>query len=202
MKRFTGVRVLTQALMDSDIGVFIGEELGKEACPYIGEGSYLFFSDETEYLLSFVSGMAMCTDKRVFVFCEDQYIVRNLSELMQMAVTKCRNLFLVLFIKGEYSSVPHTPLVFDSVNSKHGVFYNLGFIVHDYKLHFKNSKNPISVIRDIWERTRGPVVVLLETGKGSKPMSDIVLSGSKDLEKTKEFIMDESIKAHIFVPPF
>jgi len=81
MKRYTGIRVLTQALMDSDIGIFIGKDLCKEAYPYRQHESNLYFPDTKEGLLSVSLGMAMCTDKRIFVFCEDHYAIRNMSEL-------------------------------------------------------------------------------------------------------------------------
>lgn len=201
MKRFTGVRVLTQCLTDSDIGIFIGKGICEEASPYLGNGSYLFFSTVDEYVLSFVVGVAMCTDKRIFVFCEDQYAARNLSELMHMAVAKTQNLFLILFLTGEYGVVPDTPTAFSNINSTHGFLYDLGFIVHDYKRQFKLSKNPINYIRSTWERVRGPLVVLLEIEKGSKQLPVVIFSSKKDIEKTKEFILNEDIVPNVFIPP-
>jgi hypothetical protein len=201
MKRFTGVRILTQALTPSDVGIFIGDGICREASPYLGEGSYLFFSDKEDYILSMALGMAMCTDKRIFVFCDDQYFIRNMSEAMQMGVSKSRNLYIVLFIAGEYLDVPDTPNIFGSVNSQHGVLYNMGFIVHDYKTHFKNSRNPINFVRETWDRVRGPLIVLLVTTKGSKQMPEIKFSSREDVMSTKEFILNEDIIAHIFVAP-
>ena len=201
MKRFTGVRILTQALTPSDVGIFIGRGICEEAAPYLGEGSYLFFSDEEDYLLSLALGMVVCTDKRVFVFCDDEYFIRNMSELMQMGVSRVRNLFVVLFTLGEYQSVTHTPNIFGSVNSPHGVLYSMGFVVHDYKRQFKSSKNPIKFVRDTWDRVKGPIAIIMNTERGTKQMRSIRFSNEVDILRTQLFILDESIVAHNFIAP-
>jgi hypothetical protein len=201
MKRFTGVRILTQALSESDLAIFIGKGICREAQPYVPHKFNLFMSDDTNYLISFALGIAMCTDKRVFVFCEDQYFIKNMSEFMQAGVSRCKNFFVVMFVNGVYTSVPATPTIFDSVSSQHGTLYNMGFLVHDYKQHFKNSRNPVKEIRAIWERMRGPLAVLLPTEKGNKNLPDISFSDKKSLADTKKFIMDRRIESKIFIPP-
>lgn len=202
MRRYTGVRILTQCLLDSDIGIFIGRDICKEAKTYIGEHAALFFEDTEDYLISFALGITMSTDKRVFVFCEDQYFIRNMSEIMHAGVSKCRNFYMVLFINGSYTVFDNTPTIFDSVNSQHGIFYNMCFLVHDYTKHFKNSRNPIKEIREIWDRARGPLAILLKTSKGIKEFPEPSMSLRDDLDDTREFIMNKNIEAHSFVPPF
>ena len=201
MKRFTGVRILTQSMLDCDVGIFIGEGICREAAPYLGEGSYLFFPDTDHYLISLALGMAIGTDKRIFLFCEDNYLIRNVSELMQVGIAKPRNFFLVLFTSGEYPGVPDTPNIFASANSRHGTFYELGFLVHDYKNQFKFSRNPITFVRDTWNRVRGPIAVIMATSRGTKAFPDVDFSGPADISKTTEFILDESIIGHNYVPP-
>jgi hypothetical protein len=201
MKRFTGVRVLTQALLDCDVGIFIGDGVCREAAPYLGGGSYLFFPDTEDFILSVAVGMAIGTDKRVFVFCEDNYILRNMTEVLQAGIAKARNFFLVMFSSGEYPEVPNTPNILASANSQHGMFYEMGFIVHNYTNQFKSSKNPINFIRETWDRVRGPIAVLMKTTKGTKSFPDINFSGPAEINKTREFILDESIIGHNFVPP-
>lgn len=201
MKRFTGVRILTQSMTDADIGIYIGKGLCSEAHPYIQNEYCLFFPDTEDYLLSLALGIAMCTDKRVFIFCNDYYFIRNFVEFMQIGVSKCRNIFIVMFTSGKYSSVTNAPHIFDSVSSRHGVLFNMGFLVHNYKNYFKKSKNPVKEIRQIWNRARGPLAVLMEIDKGSKEMPDVVFSNKNTIRKTREFIMDKSIIAHNYVPP-
>lgn len=201
MRRYTGVRILTQCLLGSDIGIFVGRDICKEAQPYIGENENLFFEEE-DYLISFALGIAMATDKRVFIFCEDQYFIRNMSELMHSGVSKCRNFYAVLFVNGYYTVFDNAPNIFDSVNSQHGILYNMGFLVHDYTKHFKNSRNPIKDIREIWDRARGPLAILLKTSKGVKQLPEAEMSEQEDLYRAREFIMNKDIEAHSFVPPF
>lgn len=201
MKRFTGVRILTQALSDTDLSIFVGDDVCKEAFSYADKSRSLFFSDEQDYIISIALGMAMCTDKRIFVFCEDQYAVRNFSEFINVGVSECRNLFIVMFVNNRYIAVDNTPIAFSSVNSQIGSFYNMGFLVHNYEKHFANSKNPLKEIRSIWSRARGPLIALLRTEKGVKILPEIEFSSKEDLVKVQEFILNEEIKGHSFVPP-
>lgn len=201
MKRYTGVRVLAQALFDSDVGIFVGKGICNEAHPYRQHESNLYLPDTKEGLLSFALGMAMCTDKRIFIFCEDHYAIRNMSELMHIGVSRCKNIFVVLFVGAGYPEVANTPTVFESVNNQHGILYNMSLLTHDYSNFFKESRNPINTIRHYWERSKGPLGAMLKITKGSKQMSDIEFSVKEDLERTKEFILDESIVAHNFVAP-
>jgi hypothetical protein len=200
MKRFTAVRIATQALTSSDVAVFIGEDICKEAASYRDSPANVFLPDTIDYLISFTIGMAIATDKKIFVFCEDQYFIRNMSELMQAGVSKCRNLFFILLINGRHTSVDVAPLIFDSVNSRHGILYNMGFLVHDYTKHFNNSRNPIKDIREFWKRSRGPLAILLHTDKGTKNLEDIAIT--KTLCTVSEFIQDETIKSSNYIPPF
>lgn len=202
MKRYTGVRVLTQALKDPDVAILIGEGIVREAQPYLNQGSHLFFDGEEDYLLSMALGMSMCTDKRVFVFCEEQYFTRNLSEFLQIGISKCRNFYVVLFVNGSYSCVPNTPTPFGSVSNQHGVLFNMGFIVHDYKGQFKLKKNPTKTIKQFLERAKGPLAILLPTEHYNKKFPEVPMSTKDSIELTKKFIMDKNIEAHNFVVPF
>ena len=201
MKRFTAVRVLAQALLDCDVAIFIGEGICKEAAPYVTAGAHLMIPDTEDYLISFALGMALGTDKRVFVFCDDNYILRNISELMQAGITKTRNFFIMIFTSGEYPSVPHTPNIFASANSKHGMLYELGFVVHDYTNQFRLHKNPLSIIKQILDRTRGPLSVIIKTDCGTKKMPEVRFSGPNDILDVQKFILNKSIVGHNFVPP-
>lgn len=201
MKRFTGVRVLTRATLDCDVVVYIGKKICREAFPYTEGRNYLFLSDEDDYLISMVLGMATGTDKRVFVFCEDNYIIRNISELMQIGIAKPKNLFMVVFTSGEYPEVPNTPNIFASANSQHGMLYELGFVVHNYTNQFKFTKNPLPFIKQTWERVRGPLAVLMKVDKGDKNLPDVEFSGPKELINIKEFIMDDTILGYNYTPP-
>jgi hypothetical protein len=201
MKRYTGVRVLTQSLLDVDLAIYIGEGICKEAFPYANKGRSLFFSDEQDYLISIALGIAMCTDKRVFVFCEDQYIIRNLSECINAGVSACKNFFILLFFSNRYTVVDNTPTAFSSVNSQIGLFYNLGFLVHNHSIHFKNSNNPLRVTRAIYKKIKGPMIVFLSTEKGIKKLPEIKFSSKEDLINVQNFIQDEEIRGYNFVPP-
>jgi hypothetical protein len=190
-----------QALMESDLAIFIGKNICKEANPYRQHNFNLYFDEFDDGILSLALGVAMGTDKKVFVFCEDQYFIRNMSEFLQSSVSKCKNLFFILLINGSYTEVPNTPTIFNSVSSQHGILYSMGFLIHDYNRFFKASKNPVNAIKEYWSKATGPLVVLLKTEIGSKAMDDIEFVNKESLLNTKEFIIDKTIKGHNYTPP-
>lgn len=201
MKRFTGVRVLTQALLECDVAVFIGEDICKEAFPYVNKSSSLFFSDEQDYLISMALGMAMCTSKRVFVFCEDQYIVRNFSEVINAGVSSCKNFIIVLFLHGRYTVIDNAPIALSSSNCQAGVFFNMNFMLDNYTKYFEVYKNPLPKIKEAWDKISGPLVVFLEPEKGTKKLPEISFSSKEDLFEVQKFILDDTLQGHNFVPP-
>jgi hypothetical protein len=197
MKRYTAIRVLTKALIENDIAIFIGEDICREAYPYHRKGNFYF--TDLDYLLSFCVGVAMTTDKRIFVFCEDRYFVRNLSELMHAAFSRCKNLFLILLNNKVYPQTD-SPIIFESINSKHGLLYNMGFVVHDYTKHF-NLNNPIKEISLIFKNARGPMITLIKTDKGIKKLSNIEVDLKSNAKSLKTFILNKEIKSNNYVPP-
>lgn len=202
MRRYTAVRVLTQAMESSDLAIYIGENVCKEAYPYKQHENNLYFTDEIDGLISFALGIAMGTLKRVFVYCEDQYFIRNISEFIQVGVSKCKNFIMVLLVSGSYTSINGAPTIFDAVGSQHGVLFNCGTLVHDYTRFFKLHKNPVKHIREFWSRTRGPLSILLRVETSYKELPGISFSSANDMIRVGKFIQDENIKGHTYTPPF
>ena len=201
MKRYTVVRILTQALKESDLAIFIGDDVCRESNLYRQHNFNLYFDGTDDGIISLALGIAIGTDKRVFVFCEDQYFIKNTTEFLQSGVSRCKNLFFILLVTGVYTEVPNTPTIFDSIIYQHGLLFNMGFLVHDYSNLFKINKNPIKTIREYWSRTRGPLAVLLKIEKGSKEMDSVEFVNKESLLRTKEFIIDKTIEGYSYVPP-
>lgn len=197
MKRFTALRVLVGALNSSDVAVFVGDSLIKEAHPYDREGNLYLPSED--YIISLVAGMAMNTKRRVYLFCEEEYFIRNIGELMQAAVSRCKNLYLFLILNGRYTAIDDAPTVFDSVSSKHGILYDMGFLVHNYTKYFE-FKNVGREIKSILERTRGPLSVLLNVEKGDKKLPDVVINHRENMERVINFMSKEE-EIGEFIPP-
>jgi len=191
MKRFTAIRVLSKAIPDDGISIYIGDGVSKEGYKFSDSSRSLYFSDDTDNLLSMVLGIAMNTRRKVFVFCEDQYFIRDISDLMQIGVSKCKNLFCILLVSNRYIGVDYLPTIFGSVNSPHGILYNMGFLVHDYTKIFKFNRNPINKVREYWLRANGPVAIILNVDhKNNKKFDTVKLSNYSDINNLTEFISE------------
>ena len=139
MKRYTVVKNLIGLLDDNDVMIFSGHELCKEAYQYDSDNCF-FMEDSVGMAIPFGLGMAMCTDKRVFVFLGEGELLRELGVLAQVGASKCSNLFIILLDNGCYQSSGGYPSVFDGVLSKKGLIYNSNTKVITFTKHFKDNQ--------------------------------------------------------------
>jgi hypothetical protein len=199
MRRYSVVRILAGALEKGDIGIFTGDDICSEAFAYHKEGNLYLPYDEG--IFSIGLGMAMNTTKRVFIFCDDAYFLKNMGEVLHIAASKCRNVFIVALVSGVYSGDAKHPTIFKSIHSPIGMLFNMGFMVHDYKRHFKNSRNPVKEIRAIWQKSRGPLAVIIEVENSTKTFPDNYPTEEKSLADIIRFIQNKEIPAYSYTPP-
>jgi len=198
MKRYSVVRILNGALEKGDIGIFIGGSLCKEAFAYHREGNLYLPNDEGVFSLGL--GLAMNSLRRIFLFCEDAYFLKNMGEILHIAASKCKNIYVIVLVSGVYSGSSKHPTIFKSIHSPIGMLFNMGFMVHDYKRHFKNSRNPVKEIRAIWQKVRGPLAVVVEVECGGKVFSDNYPTEEKSLADIVYFIQDKKTAAYNYMP--
>jgi hypothetical protein len=199
MKRHTVVRVLSQSMAEGDMGVFIGEGICKEAYAYDRPGN--FYITEYEGALSMALGLAMCSNRRVFVFCDDAYFIRNISEACHMAISGCENLYLVVLVSGIYSEVGNHPTIFKGIRSSRNMLFNMGFVVHNYKRQFQNMRNPVKEIRATWSRVRGPLAIIMDVEYGVKKTHKNFLDQRSSIDRIMTFIINEEIPNYEYIPP-
>lgn len=199
MKRYGMVKLFSGAMEDGDVGIFIGDSLCKEA--YVCHRMGNLYLPTYDNAFSLGLGIAMNTNRRVFIFCDDTYLLRNMPEVFHIGVSKCKNIFIVIFISGIYSDSIKHPTIFKSVRSIIGVIFNIGFSVHDYKLHFKNIRNPIKEIKSTWKKIIGPLAVVAEPESGVKLFSDNFPSEEKSLSDITNFINSKETIAYSYSPP-
>jgi hypothetical protein len=199
MKRFSAIRELTKVLNESDVAIFSGADMCKEAYQYDKPG-YFYIEDSFGIATSFGLGVALSTDKRVFVFVGEGDLLRDLTAVGQAGASKCKNLFIVVLDNGGYQHAGNFPNIFDSFLSKKGVFYNIGCLVHDFTVNIKNRY--LVEVRAAVERIRGPMVILVEVDRGlKKGLADIK---SKPTSRTKaliKFVRDNNLGSALYVPP-
>lgn len=199
MKRYSVVRILNGAMEKGDIGIFIGDDICKEAFASPREGNLYLPHDEGIFSLGL--GMAMNTLRRIFIFCDDAYFLRNMGEVLHIAASKCRNIYIVILVSGTYSGSAKHPTIFKSIHSPVGMLFNMGFMVHDYKRHFKNSRNPVKEIRAIWQKSRGPLAVIVEVENSTKMFPNNYPTEEKSLADITDFIQNKNMSAYSYTPP-
>jgi len=199
MKRYTVVKNLIGLLDDNDVLIFSGEELCKEAYQYSSDNCF-FIKDAVGMAMSFSLGMAMCTDKRVFIFLGEGELLRELGVLAQIGASKCSNLFVILLDNGCYQSSGGHPSVFDNVLSKKGLIYNSNTKVITFTKHFKDKQ--FKRLASRFTRLVGPIVILMSVGKGKKKgLDNITIDLEEQRDRISKFILDHTKETAMFVPP-
>jgi thiamine pyrophosphate-dependent acetolactate synthase large subunit-like protein len=199
MKRYTIVKHIISLLHENDILIFSGKELCKEAYAYHND-NHFYIEDSMGVAAPFGLGIAMCTDKRVFVFLGEGELLRELGVLSQIGASKCRNMFLILLDNGCYQSVGGFPSVFDSLLSKKGFIYNANVKVVTFTKHFKDKD--IKRLRNRFPRLVGPLVILMDVDKGiKKNLSDVDLDVDEQRENIIKLVTDLEKETAMFVPP-
>lgn len=162
MKRHKLVETITSFLRPNDIVIFCGKAIIKEAA-FLDKNN--FYYTEGTYGLGVAIGVAMCTDKRVFVFCRDADLISDLSNMMQAAAARPKNLFYIILNEGIYQEIDNHPTITDSIYSIKGTLFNFGFLVHDFSHFFKGRVNKKLLSATI-ERLTGPMIILINVTKG------------------------------------
>lgn len=170
MKRFTAVRILSSILDDNSLGIFFGDGISKEAFKY-DKTNHVYINSEF-VSPSFALGVALSTNKKVFAFMDDHMFISNLGDMFQGAVSRCKNLFFVIFISGYYQDHGELPTIFKDISSPKGILFNMGFLIHDYTRYLeKGEKNKLTKIVN---STNGPAAIMVSVDKGLKSDLDEV----------------------------
>ena len=199
MKRYSAIKNFVGLLKDNDIAIFSGQDMCKEAYQY-NKPVYFYINDTFGISISFALGIALSTDKRVFVFVGEGDLLRELAVLGQVAVSKCKNMFVIILDNGVYQYSGNQPNIFSSFMSKKGFIYNLGCFVHDFTLHFKNKY--FIEIQSAVDRIRGPMIILIDVDKGiKKTIPDYKLTPIKQKNEFMRFVRNKELKTDLFTPP-
>jgi hypothetical protein len=167
MKRQNIVKLFSSYLKENDLAVFAGNNICKEAFLYDRKGNF-YVEDETGIGLSLALGMAMCTDKRVFIFCDDYYFLKELSASVHIALSRCKNIFLVKT-----------------------VLFGMGFIINDYTKHFSNIQSAKEV-KNILKNLYGPIVIIIYVDLGEKKkVGEITLTNEERVGRLTTFLSDK-----------
>lgn len=196
MKRNSYIRKMISILHDNDAAIFAGAGLSKEAYKYDRPGN-LYLDEYNGMASSLALGIAMGTDKRIFIFCEDSEFIKEFSSVLQTAASKCKNIFYVVMNSGYYQDEGGSPTIFNSVPSPKGILFNMGFMVHDYTKYF-NDNLPKKEVIEITDRIRGPMVILLKTEKGAVKSENVDIDTNEMMRRFKDFVSNRELGTSMF----
>lgn len=189
MKRFTLSRLFLSLLNEDDVVIIAGKGLCEEAFRY--DGNNYFYIEKSNGLASSIAlGVAMHTYKRVFILCTDSDFLREIGSATQMAVSKCKNLFYVIFTEGEYSDHGGSPTILGEIPSFMGMLFDFGFGVSDYS-DFFYKKGSMKQLKNVVDRTKGPRAILIKVGRGSKKFDSVSHSEVELKDRIQKFILEE-----------
>lgn len=122
------------------------------------------FEDTTNDYFALAMGLAVTTKKRIYIICTEDYLLRYLTTLQQIAVNKTSNLYIIVCILGYYFPNKDLPTIINNIRSIKGVLFNIGVLVHDYTEYLK-SKASLTQLKKVIKSTIGPTVSLIYLNK-------------------------------------
>jgi len=188
MKRYTLSRLFLSLLNDNDVVIVAGKSLCEEAFRY-DKKNYFYIGKSDGLSSSIALGIAMHTDKRVFVLCNDSDFLKEMGAAPQLAVSRCNNIFYVIFNEGIYSDEGGSPTIFESIPSVMGMLFDFGFGVSNYS-DFFYKKGPIKQLKEALDRSKGPRAILINVGKGNKSFDEVPYSETELRNRISGFICD------------
>jgi len=200
MKRYKAIKDFLSCLEENDVVIFSGEDISKEAYLYDKEG-YFYVSGAYGVASSLALGIAMSTDKRVFIFDGDGSFMMELGSAAQIAASKCKNIFYVILDNGCYQSAGTHPTIFREMSSVKGFIFNLGFTVLDLTPYF-DSKASIKKMYKIVKNVRGPGTIIIKVDKGvNKNIKEFDLDKVELRNRITKFIRNMDLGTSLFKPP-
>lgn len=182
MRRYVAIRNFLECLNDDDLIVCSGEGISREVYEY-DKKSYFYVLDSFGMALSLALGMAVSTDKKIFVLVDDADFIAGLSSAVQMTISQCKNIFCVIFNSGYYQNYESNLFsISGNVKTMKVLLYGLGFVFYVFNGHFKTKKSRENV-KSILNNVVGPIAILIDV--------DVGLNNKlKELDFSKECIKD------------
>jgi hypothetical protein len=195
MKRDVMLKKFCSFLTDTDIVIFGSKDLSKEASEIYKSGHF-YITDNFGLAVSVGLGIAMCTDKRVFVFVGEGDILRDFGIILQMAASKCQNMFLIIFNNGVYQNAGGFPNIFNKMVSQMSVLFSLGCRTFNLTKDFE--KKEMRDTKHFIARTIGPASIILNIDKSKNIYADTKVKNH--IGEFKELLRDKEKKSSLYDP--
>ena len=175
----------SKLLSEEDVVFCIGKELICESKFEVFEG-VCYFDDLSIDYLAVALGIAMGSKKRVFLFCDDSYLIKYINTMVQISASGCVNFYIIILNTGSYNNELKIPSLAQSIRSIKGTLFNLGILVHDYSIYF-NNKQGLANLKSILDKSLGPLAALIDID--DKRLYGRTIQKDYDLESFRRFII-------------
>lgn len=165
---YTKTMTFLQELLKDDIVIYVGKDIiniiSEETRNAFGT---LLVEDVELDFISVATGIAANTEKRIVLVCDDNYLLKHYSSLIQATVSRCNNLFFMLIVTKNYTYDMQQTNLFDSVSSVKGSVFALGFLTHIHTRFFKN-KVMFKKLKQMYSNFVGPAVGIIEVNNNKQ----------------------------------
>ena len=189
MKRHGVIKLFSGYLNEDDLAVFAGGDICRDAYAYDRKGNF-YIDEESGIGIAMALGISMGTDKRVFIFCEDYYFLKEIAASIHIGVSRCKNIFLIVLVSGEYQYSGSNPTIFNEIGSVKALMFNSGFMINDYTKHF-NTIQSSRGIKQVLTYMQSPLfaVININLGKSNK-MRDVDLTMIEQCKRLTSYLAD------------
>jgi len=200
MKKNNFIKQFISFLNKDDIIIFAGKHICYESPNYVQQ-NIVCINDDCGYGMSIALGMAMGTKKRVYLICEDYYLLKDFGSVIHLGLSKIANLFIVIIVTGYYPAVENMPTIAESIPNIKSLLFSTGFVVHDYTKHFKTQATA-KLAKGLIASARGPLAVFMRPDYSKETCTCVNEADYNIIEqivKLKKVLKDESTA--LFTPP-
>jgi len=151
---------ISDTIEDNDITFCVGSRIINEET--LSEKHRVFYvKDEDFDVFSFSLGMSVFNRNRVLVIVEDKYLLKHLSSLAQVAVSKSSNYVIFVLNTNIYSDNINFKTLNTYLRSTFNTVFNMGIKALNYNNYFSNKKE-FSKMVNFYKKPFGPMAVFLD----------------------------------------
>lgn len=160
MTRYKVMSNLLKMIPKDSVIFCVGSELVGES-RFENYPGFIGLLDTSIDYLAVALGVAMASQLKVVVLCDDAYLLANLTTLSQIGVSECANLYIIFIRTNSYGIDLVQPTILNSIRSIKGVLFNFGALVHDYTPYFKDNST-VKMAASIFNKSLGPLVISID----------------------------------------
>lgn len=160
MDRKKVVDVILGAISSSDTVIAVGDSLYHDIDESIR--SRVLFLDYDDNPVSVAIGISMYTKDNVYIFVDDFTVVKGLHDMLSAIATGNKNIRIVFLSSGNYKGIDDFRIVTSQMNSVKSLFFNMGFLIHDYIKYIKNNPDgAVNEVSKILLSVRSPLIIIM-----------------------------------------